>query len=167
VPRHRYASPRAAHFRWYSLTRFPHQRPAVLPSPAPSDEPSPALSNILDSPKPNPAPLADAHNMGSTTGPAPAAFPGTSARFVYDPSNSLDAQEGSGSGSGPGLGPGQGITGSPTPVENRSPAFGYVFQPLSNGTRDSQNRHNRNRSHDGGPTPSRGPVPSPKRRRTE
>ncbi|VBB76459.1 Putative protein of unknown function [Podospora comata] len=59
----------------------------ILPSPAPSDEPSPALSNALDSPNPLPASLSDAPTPASNMTPASAAtnIPMTHARFELDP----------------------------------------------------------------------------------
>ncbi|KAK3377686.1 hypothetical protein B0H63DRAFT_222308 [Podospora didyma] len=53
----------------------------VLPSPAPSDEPSPAVSNTLDSPNPQPATLSEAQPLGSFIA---APLPVTEARFVHD-----------------------------------------------------------------------------------
>ena len=61
----------------------------VLPSPAPSDEPSPALSNALDSPNPNSASLAEAQSMASPAVPTAIALPVTESRFVHD--NTIDA----------------------------------------------------------------------------
>ncbi|KAL1844225.1 hypothetical protein VTJ49DRAFT_3881 [Mycothermus thermophilus] len=82
------------------------KQPLVLPSPAPSDEPSPALSVLLDSPRPAPLLTSDTTNISSSTAPsatniipaanahripapsstAPSAsnsLPVTEARFVY------------------------------------------------------------------------------------
>ncbi|KAK4179916.1 hypothetical protein QBC36DRAFT_178948 [Triangularia setosa] len=60
---------------------------AILPSPAPSDEPSPALSNALDSPNPLPASLPDAPTLVSAMTLASATNdpPTTNARFELDP----------------------------------------------------------------------------------
>ncbi|KAM7185848.1 zinc finger MIZ domain containing protein [Rhypophila sp. PSN 637] len=64
----------------------PNQTPTqhVLPSPAPSDEPSPALSNPLDSPNPPPAALTESQNMVSSGAPESLNAPVTDARFVPD-----------------------------------------------------------------------------------
>ncbi|KAK3325900.1 hypothetical protein B0H66DRAFT_529913 [Apodospora peruviana] len=56
----------------------------VLPSPAPSDEPSPAVSNPLDSPNPQPASLIDTQNMVSSGNSRMPSFPNTDAHFVHD-----------------------------------------------------------------------------------
>ncbi|KAK4201477.1 hypothetical protein QBC40DRAFT_198450 [Triangularia verruculosa] len=61
----------------------------ILPSPAPTDEPSPALSNALDSPNPLPASLPDAPTLAPTMMPAfGARNPSmTNARFELDPAS--------------------------------------------------------------------------------
>ncbi|KAH8893536.1 hypothetical protein GQ53DRAFT_118216 [Thozetella sp. PMI_491] len=59
------------------------RRPAqVLPSPAPSDEPSPAVSNALDSPNPRANSLPDMPSTAQVD--APPSLPVTEARFVHD-----------------------------------------------------------------------------------
>ncbi|KAG7289789.1 hypothetical protein NEMBOFW57_006165 [Staphylotrichum longicolle] len=133
------------------------QPPPVLPSPAPSDEPSPALSNVLDSPKRNPTPLPDVHNMGPANAPTPALLPVTDARFILDPPTIPRAQEA----------PRPGPVGATPHIES----FGFVFEGIQGDRQD--NRHGRNPSFDGNSTPtaSRGPLPPlkppAKRRRVE
>ena len=57
-----------------------------MPSPAPSDEPSPAVSNVQDSPNPQSAVLPDhrAQDLSSMDPRATGRMPVTEARFVHE-----------------------------------------------------------------------------------
>ncbi|AEO57098.1 hypothetical protein MYCTH_2302894, partial [Thermothelomyces thermophilus ATCC 42464] len=95
------------------------KQPAVLPSPAPSDDTSPGLSSALDSPKTNALSLADAHNMGPTSPSAPPTRPVTNFRFVYATAHTRDPQEA----------PEHGTVGRIDPVENYPPTQSHISQP--------------------------------------
>ncbi|GAB1315201.1 Zinc finger MIZ domain-containing protein 2 [Madurella fahalii] len=135
---------------------------AVLPSPAPSDEPSPALSSTLDSPNTIPASLPDAQNMTPTAAPSTAlALPVTEARFVVEPvTDGPDVQDMARSGP---VGP------DPVAHNHAPPLVNRPLQPLSDGIQAGQDGERGGSSLDGAPPPSvaRVSLPPFKRRRTD
>lgn len=65
-------------------SKAPQQTQAVLPSPAPSDEPSPVLSNTAESPQQASAALSDGQMVATSEHQSAPTHPVTDAHFVPD-----------------------------------------------------------------------------------